>query len=66
MRISSEAENEEALEMLAQNNPQIGKAEGMAEGAKAIALRLLDMKMPIDDIAGATGLTREEIERLAT
>ena len=45
-----------------------GKAEGKAEGettkALAIARRLLQMAMPIEDIIHATGLPREEIEKL--
>ena len=41
-----------------------GIAEGRAEGRVEIARNLLNMGMSIDDIAKATGLQRQEIERL--
>ena len=41
-----------------------GIAEGIAEGRVEIARNLLNMGMSIDDIAKATGLQRQEIERL--
>ena len=41
-----------------------GRAEGRAEGRVEIARNLLNMGMSIDDIAKATGLQRQEIERL--
>jgi len=49
---------------------------GVAIGEKAavpkigqrfsVARNMLNMKMPIDDIIGATGLTREQIQSLTT
>ena len=46
----------------------IGKEEGKEEGKKEekikIAKKLLEMKMPIKQIAEVTGLTEEEIEKL--
>ena len=41
-----------------------GIAEGRAEGRVEIARNLLNMGMSIDDIAKATGLQKQEIERL--
>lgn len=41
-----------------------GKSEGKLEGKKEVARRLLDMGMAIEDIAKATGLAVEEIEKL--
>jgi predicted transposase YdaD len=37
---------------------------GIREGKLAVAKNLLDMKLSIDDIAEATGLTRDEVEAL--
>jgi hypothetical protein len=41
-----------------------GKAEGEARGKAEVAKRLLSKNLLIDDIVDATGLTREEIEKL--
>jgi predicted transposase/invertase (TIGR01784 family) len=41
-----------------------GMAEGRAEERAKVAKKLLDMNMPIADIAETTGLSRAEIERL--
>jgi predicted transposase/invertase (TIGR01784 family) len=41
-----------------------GLAEGLAEGRAEVARNLLKLNMPVDAIAQATGLPREEIERL--
>ena len=41
-----------------------GQVEGRAEGIYAVAGKLIGMNMPIDDIVGAIGLTREEVEGL--
>ena len=46
-----------------------GRAEGKAEGTKEktiqIARNLLNMKMSIEDISKATGLTEDEIKKLS-
>ncbi len=42
----------------------IGRVEGKKEEKIKIAKKLLEMKMPIKQIAEATGLTEEEIEKL--
>ena len=42
-----------------------GMKEGRKEGALAIAQNLLRMKIPLDQIVTATGLTREEVENLS-
>ena len=41
-----------------------GRQEGKREEALAIAQNLLEMKMPIEQIVTATGLTREEVQKL--
>jgi predicted transposase/invertase (TIGR01784 family) len=41
-----------------------GRAEGEANKALAIARNLLGVKMPVDQIIAATGLTRNEVEGL--
>ena len=41
-----------------------GRAEGRVEGVLAVARNLLDMKLPVDAIAVATGLTHAEVESL--
>ena len=41
-----------------------GRAEGLAEGKTAIAKNLLNMGMATADVAKATGLNPEEIEKL--
>ena len=41
-----------------------GREEGRAEEKVEIARKLLEMKSPVNDIAKATGLSIEEIERL--
>ena len=43
----------------------IGKVEGIAEGKKQIALKLLLKKTSIEDIAEITGLSLQEILALA-
>ena len=43
-----------------------GRAEGLAEGKTAIAKNLLNMGMATADVAKATGLNPEEIEKLRT
>ena len=51
-----------------QETRRIAKAEGRREGQRkqslAIAQNLLNKQMSLDDIADATGLTREEVESL--
>jgi predicted transposase/invertase (TIGR01784 family) len=41
-----------------------GRAEGQAEKSREIAKNLIGMSIPIEQIEKATGLTREEIEKL--
>lgn len=41
-----------------------GIAEGKAQANNEIALKLLEMKLPLSDIVKATGLTEEEISKL--
>ncbi len=41
-----------------------GIAEGKAQANNEIALKLLEMKLPLSDIVKATGLTEEEIRKL--
>ena len=41
-----------------------GIEEGIKEGTKEVAKKLKDMKMKIEDIEKATGLTKDEIENL--
>ena len=41
-----------------------GKIEGMIEGKKETALKLRQMGMTIEVISEATGLSKEEIEKL--
>ena len=41
-----------------------GKAEGMAEKERQIALNLLQLGLKLDDISKATGLFIEEIKKL--
>jgi predicted transposase/invertase (TIGR01784 family) len=43
-----------------------GEAKGLTKGRAEVARRLLQMQMPIADIAKATGLSESEIERLST
>jgi len=43
-----------------------GKAEGKIEGKAEVARNLLHMNLPLEQIAAATGLTKMEIEALAT
>ena len=43
-----------------------GLKKGLAQKQTEIAERLLGMKMPVADIAAATGLSVANIERLAT
>ena len=45
---------------------KLGKALGMTEKAVKIAKNLLKMQMPQSDIAKATGLSLEEVKRLAS
>lgn len=41
-----------------------GEHRGERKGRIEVARNLLDMNLPLEQIAGATGLTREEIEGL--
>ncbi len=41
-----------------------GEKRGIVAGKIEVARNLLSMKLPLDQIIKATGLTREEIERL--
>jgi predicted transposase YdaD len=41
-----------------------GRKDGIEEGIATVAKKLLEMRMPIADIAEATGLSRAEIEGL--
>jgi predicted transposase/invertase (TIGR01784 family) len=47
-----------------QSNIATAEDNGRQEGAFAIARNLLGMNMPLDQIVTATGLTREEVEKL--
>lgn len=49
--------------MAEKKNPTLKKA-GEENKKKEIAKKMLEMKMKIDDIIEATGLTKEEIEKL--
>ncbi len=42
-----------------------GQAEGETKKQAEIVCRMLDMKMPLADIASATGLSKADVERLA-
>ena len=42
-----------------------GKAEGIIEGVSSVAINLLKMNLPIEQIIAATSLTREEIAALS-
>ena len=41
-----------------------GREEGRQEGIYTVAGNLLGINMPVDEIMGVTGLTREEVEKL--
>jgi len=41
-----------------------GEAKGRAEGLAEVAKNLLKIKMPVQDIAKATGLSCDEVEKL--
>ena len=43
----------------------MGRAEGRADEEKEIAKKLLDIKMEIETIKSLTGLSNEEIKKLA-
>ena len=49
-----------------QKGIQKGMQKGMQQGKSEIAKNLIEMGMPVNQIAAATGLTHEEIENLRT
>ena len=49
-----------------QKGMQQGMQKGMQQGKSEIAKNLIEMGMPVNQIAAATGLTHEEIENLRT
>ena len=49
-----------------QQGMQKGMQQGMQKGKSEIARNLIEMGMPVNQIAAATGLTHEEIENLRT
>ena len=49
-----------------QQGMQKGMQQGMQKGKSEIAKNLIEMGMPVNQIAAATGLTHEEIENLRT
>ena len=49
-----------------QQGMQKGMQQGMQKGKSEIARNLIEMGMPVNQIAAATGLTQEEIENLRT
>lgn len=55
----------ETMEQFGAKRWQKGFQEGYQETARKIALRLLEMKMPLDQIAFATDLARSEVDALA-
>jgi hypothetical protein len=56
----------ESNRLTAEHNLRIAVAEGKADERLAIAKKLLTRNRPIDEIMEDTGLTRAEIEKLAT
>ena len=61
-RLRAKARHDEAQALY--NAEQKGKAIGETEKAFAIARNLLVVDVPLDKIASATGITREELEKL--
>ena len=55
---------QEALEEGIEKGREKGKEEGEEKALAQVALRLLALKRPIDEIAKATGLTRAQIRKL--
>ncbi len=45
---------------------QKGRTEGEKETKEKMALKLLSLGVPLDTVSEASGLSREEIERLAS
>ena len=41
-----------------------GKEEGRAEGVEEVALRLIELKRPLEEIAQATGLSAAQLRKL--
>lgn len=48
-----------------QKNLQLGEKIGMEKGIEKVAVRMLDLHMPLEDIQKCTGLSTAELERLA-
>ena len=55
---------EQGMKQGIQQGKKEGIQEGKKEGIKETAKRLKEMKLDIDSIIEATGLTKEEIEKL--
>lgn len=53
------------LLMRDQENQEIGEERGKEIGKKEIARAMLQQKEPLDKIVMYTGLSREEVERMA-
>ena len=47
-----------------QETRRIAKAEGKADERKAIAKKLLEIGIPIEQVCKATGLSRKAVEQL--
>ena len=60
------AENAFAREQGFEEGEAKGKAEGIEETNLKTAKAMLARKYPIDEISGITGLSEEEIQKLAT
>jgi predicted transposase/invertase (TIGR01784 family) len=63
------AESREKARMDMEAYRETGRREGLREGRQeeklGVAENLLRMKMPVDDVAKATGLPLDEVRRLA-
>ena len=63
-RLREKARHDEAQAL--SHAEQQGMQKGMQQGKSEIAKNLIEMGMPVNQIAAATGLTHEEIENLRT
>ncbi|MCG8340635.1 MAG: hypothetical protein MI674_05205, partial [Cytophagales bacterium] len=55
---------QEGIQQGMQRGRQQGMQQGMQKGVKQTARKLLERGVPIEVIASATGLSREEIKKL--
>ncbi len=55
---------QEALEEGKEIGKEEGREEGMQIGIEKVALQLIKLKRPTDEIAAATGLTAAQIRKL--